>query len=1123
MTRSPQREDGPADGFVLLDGAVPAYRIVDHERLEPFLMTVVSAWDHWLFVSSTGGIAAGRVGPDRGLFPYETDDRLHRLAGITGPLTALRIKADGGTHLWEPFRRRRAPGVRRHLTKSLVGDRLELEEVNEALGLTFRYQWCTSNELGLVRRCTLERHPGWAPVEIALLDGLVNLMPPHVELGAQQGSSCLVDAYKLAERTDHGLAMYSLTARIVDRAEPAEALRGTVAWSHGLEPDALLLSDVQVPAFLAGRPLQDEARVTGRRFAYLVAATLHLSPGHAHRWHIAGDVHRSPNEIVALRRRLADASNLDRAIAASVDAGSARLAELVASADGAQRTGEPMADAHHFANVLFNIMRGGVFVDGHRVARDDVLRFLDARNRRAHERHLARLEGLAEVAPLSDLIETARRSADPNLLRLAYEYLPLTFSRRHGDPSRPWNRFTIAVTDEDGRPSLGYEGNWRDIFQNWEALSWSFPGFIESVIAKFVNASTVDGFNPYRITREGIDWEVPEPDNPWSNIGYWGDHQTIYLLKLLEASTRFHPEALDALIEAPVFSFADVPYRLAPYEELVADPHRTIAFDAELDATIARRVEEVGADGRLVHDGEGRVVHVTLAEKLLISALTRLSNFVPDGGIWMNTQRPEWNDANNALVGHGISMVTLCYLRRYVSFLRDLLEPRRGGEVMLSGRVATWLDDVLEVLVEHAPLLAAPRIDDGSRRRVLDALGRAYSTYRGAVYQGGLGASEPRPYERLLTLMETARDWLDHAIVANRREDGLYHAYNLLALGDGEARVDHLYEMLEGQVAVLSSGLLTAAESLEVVDALFASAMYREDQRSFTLYPNRRLPGLLERGIVSAEAVAENGLLSASIHRHRRPIVRRDVEGVHRFDPDLRNARDLEAALDELAADAEWADLVADHRDATLRLYEATFQHRAFTGRSGTMVAYEGLGSIYWHMVSKLLLAIQETYQRATDAGDAERLAQAYARVRAGLSASKTPAEYGAFPADPYSHTPGHRGAQQPGMTGQVKEEVLCRWGELGITIEGGCLRLSPGLLSPPIPDDGLALTFCGVPVRYVRGDVARIAVHRADGEVTRHEGDSLDVATSAAVFGRTGAIARIEVTTPGARRAPSA
>ena len=53
------------------------------------------------------------------------------------------------------------------------------------------------------------------------------------------------------------------------------------------------------------------------------------------------------------------------------------------------------------------------------------------------------------------------------------------------------------------------------------------------MITKFVNASTIDGYNPYRITREGIDWETIEPDDPWSYIGYWGDHQIIYLLKFI--------------------------------------------------------------------------------------------------------------------------------------------------------------------------------------------------------------------------------------------------------------------------------------------------------------------------------------------------------------------------------------------------------------------------------------------------------------------------------------------------------------------------------------------------------------------------------------------------------------
>ena len=57
-----------------------------------------------------------------------------------------------------------------------------------------------------------------------------------------------------------------------------------------------------------------------------------------------------------------------------------------------------------------------------------------------------------------------------------------------------------------------------------------------------------------------------------------------------------------------------------------------------------------------------------MVEKLLVLLLAKLTNLVPEGGIWMNTQRPEWNDANNALVGKGLSVVTVAYLRRFVTF-----------------------------------------------------------------------------------------------------------------------------------------------------------------------------------------------------------------------------------------------------------------------------------------------------------------------------------------------------------------------------------------------------------------------------------------------------------------------
>ncbi len=132
-------------------------------------------------------------------------------------------------------------------------------------------------------------------------------------------------------------------------------------------------------------------------------------------------------------------------------------------------------------------------------------------------------------------------------------------------------------------------------------------------------------------------------------------------------------------------------------------------------------------------------------------------------------------------------------------------------------------------------------------------------------------------------------------------------------------------------------------------------------------------------------------------------------------------------------------------------LFETTFNHRGFTGRSGTFFAFEGLGSIYWHMVAKLLLAVEECYMTAgidgADADTVAELAAAYYDIRQGLGFNKSPAEYGAFPTDPYSHTPLGSGARQPGMTGQVKEEILTRWGELGVSIREGVLRFAPLLL----------------------------------------------------------------------------
>src|SRR5690606_17996735 len=97
--------------------------------------------------------------------------------------------------------------------------------------------------------------------------------------------------------------------------------------------------------------------------------------------------------------------------------------------------------------------------DAFTIAVRDVIAYLGALDRAALGRHRAWLDGLPDPIELPDLLDRTAARGDPFLERLLRRYLPLSFSRRHGDPSRPWNRFSIELRDAAGQPVLGYEGN----------------------------------------------------------------------------------------------------------------------------------------------------------------------------------------------------------------------------------------------------------------------------------------------------------------------------------------------------------------------------------------------------------------------------------------------------------------------------------------------------------------------------------------------------------------------------------------------------------------------------------------------------------------------------------------
>ena len=1139
MTVSAHKSSDVVGQFINIEGE-RYYAIRNMQDMSPFFISLISDSDHWLFVSSTGGLTAGRVSPETALFPYAPVDKIHESVGNTGCKTLLQITKNNRTFKWNVFNNdfNHHYTISQNLYKNVLGDKICFEEINHDLQMAFRYTWMTSDQYGFCRQCELVNLSEQS-VSVKMIDGLQNVLPAGTPRFTQTVSSNLVDAYKWTELDQAtGLAMFTVYSGITDRAEPSESLKANTIFSLGFDEYKVLLCNTQLEKFWRNEVLETESAKRGIRGAYFLNVEFELPSTQNKKWQMVANLEQNQSQVTELIQSLGDQNKVAASLFESVSHGSDALARIMAATDGFQVTSQENVSVHHYANTLFNNLRGGVFDNQYSLSPRDFIATLKTFNTTVYHKHVQVLSALPEQVDLQDFAITIKSLNDLQLERLAAEYLPITFGRRHGDPSRPWNQFEIKLKDEAGHSLLSYEGNWRDIFQNWEALTFSYPEFIECVIAKFVNGSTIDGYNPYRITKGGIDWEVEEPDDPWSYIGYWGDHQIIYLLKMLELSKQFHPLLLAQLLDKAIFSYANVPYRIKSFDDMLDNAKSTVTYDESSAQKIAQKVEQFGADGKLILDENGDVYQVNLLEKLLVPLLCKLGNLVVDGGIWLNAQRPEWNDANNALVGQGLSMVTLNYLRRYVCFFQDLLQDQ-SKNTDLSYEVALWLKETVEVLETLCPKLDGTPISDTLRFEVLRDLGQSSWRYRQAVYATqSFSHKENCSIDVINSLLSHALIVIDHTIHTNAGADGLYQSYNLLGLGKEQASVENLYPMLEGQVAAISSGAISPEQAADVLDALFASDVYRDDQKTFMLYPDRVQTPFLNKNVISTPAFNQVPVLVEMIANVDERLVMQDIKGCYRFNSNIKNSDELIIELNKIGVDYPSLDKATVSKIAGL--YETVFNHQSFTGRSGGMFGFEGLGSVYWHMVAKLLLALKENFYAAVE-DDAkpeliQRLGLIYYRVRGGIGFNKTPEEYGAFPCDPYSHTPKHAGAQQPGMTGQVKEEILSRFGELGIHVHNGEVVFKPSLLrsrefvedekpfryldvkndwqETSVPKDGIGFTWCQVPVIYeLISGTPTLTLTLSDGTHVTPSDLNLDAQYSEALFNRTGFIKKIHIT----------
>ena len=357
-----------------------------------------------------------------------------------------------------------------------------------------------------------------------------------------------------------------------------------------------------------------------------------------------------------------------------------------------------------------------------------------------------------------------------------------------------------------------------------------------------------------------------------------------------------------------MFSTANVPYKIKNDDEILKDPKNTIDFDHALHQKIMNDVKKIGTDARLVLD-QDQVVHVSMAEKLLVLQLSKLSNFIPDGGIWLNTQRPEWNDANNALVGYGVSMVTLYYLNRHISFINNVLKDVNETEFEISNEVLAWFKDTKETYEKYSPTINE-KLDAVKRKTFVQELQKLFSNYRQKTYNKSSSGENKIKVIDIINFNNLVLAHFENSINNNYIES-LYSAYNTINIDNSnKINVTSLYSMLEGQVSALSSGKVEPKNAVKVLNALFKSDMYQKEQNSFMLYPRKGLKRFLEKNIIPEEIVNESNLFKALLKRNNTDIIYKDSSGKYRFNDSLINSNYLKAELDKLSKTEELKQII---------------------------------------------------------------------------------------------------------------------------------------------------------------------------------------------------------------------
>ncbi len=649
----------------------------------------------WVFYVNRGqGICSfGIESKDRAILEFQPANKAYRLTSTQGFRTFLKV-GQGKTHkYYEPFQNSAAlsSGIKRSM--AITSHDLTIEDINPSLGLKVTVNYFTMPDesfAALIRRVKIENISSRTlPVE--MIDGLPIILPYGMKDWLSKNMSRTVEAWAKVSNLNNRAPYYQLSVEVADTPQVTAIHEGNFYFSFDassqsknnlLEPiiDPSVVfghsTDFLVPERFIASPkfeVSKEQFASSRTPCALSHASFTLKP-------------KGSKELISLVGFANDINQLKRIVSKTakrsfIEQKAKRNRELIEEIKQMCFTNSSSNAFNQYCGQTFldNVLRGGL--------------------------------------PVS--LQTASGPVAFNV-----------YSRKHGDPERDYNYFTLAPT----YLSQG-NGNFRDVNQNRRNDIWFNGDVQDTAVINFFSLQQADGYNPLvvrgslfsvheptvvdQVVNRHIDGAKREkikellikgflPGELFKAIyqhelklktspgvfisdvlgvcqrqeladhgeGFWTDHWT-YNIDLLESYLSVYPDRLkDILIGKKVFGFFFNNHYVLPRDQrYVLTKYGVRQYHSVADKEGETHAKQKGFKLR-TKNGQGEVYTTTLFVKMLCLLANKSATLDPSGiGIEMEAERPNWYDALNGLPGLlGSSISETFELKRHAMFLLSAID-----------------------------------------------------------------------------------------------------------------------------------------------------------------------------------------------------------------------------------------------------------------------------------------------------------------------------------------------------------------------------------------------------------------------------------------------------------------